>query len=202
MASDGELAKRAAAGEREAAGEIYDRYAPLVRAMLLDATGSLPEANDLVQEVFLRALPRLGQLRQPERLCAWLIGIARRQGTDYRRQAGRRRRWFAPLVGDVAAAADTASNDTVSSDTASSDTASSDTASSDTALNDTVDLVRQAIGELPERERIAVHIHYLCGEPAEVARKTLGLSASGFYKLLERARSRLRVRLFKVEQRR
>jgi RNA polymerase sigma-70 factor (ECF subfamily) len=192
MANDGELAKRAAAGEREAAGEIYDRYAPLVRAILLDATGSLPEANDLVQEVFLRALPRLGQLRQPERLCAWLIGIARRQGTDYRRQAGRRRRWFAPLVGDVAAAADTASSDTVSNDTVSNDTVSFDTA----------DLVRQAIGELPERERIAVHIHYLCGEPAEVARKTLGLSASGFYKLLERARSRLRVRLLKVEQRR
>jgi len=176
MASDAELAKRAAAGDREVAGQIYDRYAPLVRAILLDATGSLPEANDLVQEVFLRALSRLGQLRRPERLCAWLIGIARRQGTDYRRQAGRRR-GFAPLVGDVAAVADTTSNDTV-------------------------DLVRQAISELPERERIAIHIHYLCGEPADVAREALGLSASGFYKLLERARSRLRVRLFKVEQRR
>jgi len=181
MASDAELAKRAAAGEREAAGEIYDRYAPLVRAILLDATGSLAEANDSVQEVFLRALPRLGQLRRPERLCAWLIGIARRQGTEYRRQAGRRRRGFAPLVGDVAAA---------------------DTASNETASNETADLVRQAIGELPERERMAVHIHYLCGEPAEVAREALGLSASGFYKLLERARGRLRVRLFKVEQRR
>ena len=193
MASDAELAKRAAAGEREAAGEIYDRYAPLVRAILLDATGSLAEANDSVQEVFLRALPRLGQLRRPERLCAWLIGIARRQGTEYRRQAGRRRRGFAPLVGDVAAAAaDTASNDTVSNDTVSNDTVS----------NETAELVRQAIGELPERERMAVHIHYLCGEPAEVAREALGLSASGFYKLLERARGRLRVRLFKVEQRR
>ena len=56
MADDAELAARAAGGERQAVGEIYDRYAPLVRAILFDATGSLDEANDLVQEVFLRAL--------------------------------------------------------------------------------------------------------------------------------------------------
>jgi DNA-directed RNA polymerase specialized sigma24 family protein len=54
MASDAELAKRAAGGDQTAAGEIYDRYAPLVRAVLLDAVSS-QEANDLVQEVFLRA---------------------------------------------------------------------------------------------------------------------------------------------------
>jgi RNA polymerase sigma-70 factor (ECF subfamily) len=55
---------------------------------------------------------------------------------------------------------------------------------------------------LPERERMAVHIHYLCGEPAEVARHALGLSQSGFYKLLERARGRLRARLLELEKRR
>ena len=47
MTDDAELARKAAGGDQDAAGEIYDRYAPLVRAILLDAAGSLAEANDL-----------------------------------------------------------------------------------------------------------------------------------------------------------
>jgi RNA polymerase sigma-70 factor, ECF subfamily len=177
MSDDAKLAKRAAAGDREAAGEIYDRYAPLVRAILLDATGSLPEANDLVQEVFLRAFSRLGQLKQPERLSAWLVGISHRQGSEYRRQAGRRRRWFVPLVAETAAAVET-------------------------EPNDMLEQVREAIRELPERERLAIHIRYLCDEPAETGREAMGLSPSGFYKLLDRARRRLRARLIQMEKRR
>src|SRR5579863_1545190 len=130
MRTDAELAKRAALGDRDAAGEIYDRYAPLLRAILLDATGSLSEADDLLQEVFVRALTRLSQLRRPERLCGWLVGIARRQGTDYRRQAGRRRRRFTPFAAEPAAPAESQSNETI-------------------------DCVRRAIADLPERERMA-----------------------------------------------
>ena len=177
MAEDSELATRAAGGDRQAAGEIYDRYAPLVRAILLDATGSLAEANELVQQVFLRALSALGQLRQPESLCGWLVGIARREGAEYRRQAARRRTRFGPLV----------------------DEPPQPTAE---ASPEVIDEVRRAVSELPERERIAVHIHYLCGEPVEAARGALGLSPSGFYKLLERARARLRASLLKKEEKR
>jgi RNA polymerase sigma-70 factor (ECF subfamily) len=177
MEDDAELAKRILGGDREAAGEIYDRYAPLVRAVLFDATGSLPDADELVQEVFVRGLTRLAQLRRHERIGAWLIGIARREGKEFRRQAGRRRQRFTPLVDHPAP-------------------------KTQAAVSDTFSLIREAVRELPERERMAVHIHYLCGEPAQVARHTLGLSQSGFYKLLERARGRLRTRLLELEERR
>ena len=46
----------------------------------------------------------------------------------------------------------------------------------------------QVIRGLPYRERMAMHIFYLDEQPVEMARKTLGLSTSGFYKLLERVR--------------
>jgi RNA polymerase sigma-70 factor, ECF subfamily len=177
MADDCELSRRAIGGDRQAAGEIYDRYAPLVRAIVLDATGSLGEANELVQEVFLRALGSLQQLREPDRLAAWIVGIARREGADYRRRMARQRRRFEPLVVEPAQAADGESEEV--------------------ALR-----VLAAIADLREVERIAVHIHYLSGEPVEVARQALGLSPSGFYKLLDRARERLRVRLSKSEERR
>jgi RNA polymerase sigma-70 factor (ECF subfamily) len=177
MGDDSDLATRAAGGDRQATGEIYDRYAPLVRAILLDAAGSTAEANELVQQVFLRALSALGQLRQSESLCGWLVGIARREGAEYRRQAARRRQRFAPMVDEP-----------------------TQPAAGESA--EVIDAVRRAVGELPERERIAVHIHYLCGEPVEAARGALGLSPSGFYKLLERARGRLRAKLLKTEEKR
>jgi RNA polymerase sigma-70 factor (ECF subfamily) len=177
MAGDAELAARAAVGDQRAAGEIYDRYAPLVRAILLDATGSLAEANDLVQEVFLWALGRLNQLRRGEALGGWLVEIARREGVEYRRQMARRRRRFSPLADEAEQ-------------------------TGDESRAHEIDAVREAIRRLPERERMAVHVHYLCGEPAEVARQALGLSPSGFYKLLGRARERLRTMLLEMEGRR
>lgn len=177
MVGDAELVQRAAAGDREAAGQIYDRHAPLVRAVLQDATGSLAEANDLLQSVFLRALGRLKQLRRGDYLCGWLLGIARREAVDYRRRMARQRNRVAPLVEDPPERFDEAAHETVQA-------------------------VRDAISLLPERERLAVHIHYLCEAPVEVARQTLGLSPAGFYKLLERARERLRARLVKTEERR
>lgn len=177
MTDDADLARRAARGDQEAAGAIYDRYAPLVRVIALDATGSLAETNDLVQEVFVRALASLAQLRQPELLCGWLVGIARREGTEYRRRAALQRRRFAPLGEEPLD-------------------------ESEPRASDEIDLVREAIRQLPEQERLAIHIHYLCGEPVEAARAVLKLSPSGFYKLLERARERLRIRLLKLEGKR
>ena len=41
------------------------------------------DAEDLVQDVFLRAMERLADLRQPEAFPAWLFAIARRLATDY-----------------------------------------------------------------------------------------------------------------------
>ncbi|HEX4145346.1 MAG TPA: sigma-70 family RNA polymerase sigma factor [Pirellulales bacterium] len=183
MADDADLATRAAAGDRDAAGEIYDRYAPLVRAILLDAAGSWTEANDLVQEVFLRAFGRLGQLRRPELLCGWLMGIARREAANHRRHAARGRRLFTPLVDEPA-------DDRLIG------------GPGDARAVDAIDDIRQAIRELPERERIAIHVHYLCGETVEVARQVLGLSPAGFYKLLERARGRLAASLQRLDSKR
>jgi RNA polymerase sigma-70 factor (ECF subfamily) len=176
MQADADSVKRAAEGDREAAGAIYDRYAPLIRAILYDAAGSWSEADDLVQNVFFKALSRLNQLRNRDQLGAWLIQIARREGATYRRSAARRRARFVGIA-DEHAAPDAQAADTMQ----------------------TVDVVRAAVRALPEQERIAVHVHYLCEEPADVARRELGLSPSGFYKLLERARGRLQKSLIQRE---
>lgn len=71
------LVEAAREGNRAAFGQLYDRYARLVHGILL-ARVSPREADDLVQEVFLRALNRLHTLRQPAVFGEWLATIDRR----------------------------------------------------------------------------------------------------------------------------
>jgi len=54
-----------------------------------------------------------------------------------------------------------------------------------------IERLREMITTLPEKERLALHTFYLQGSSAEAARRTMGLSRSGFYRVLERARKRL-----------
>ena len=78
------LVERCRAGEREAFGEIYKKFAPLVHGILLSR---LPkdEVSDAVQEVFLAAYKNLGSLREPNAIGGWLARIARNHIVDHYR---------------------------------------------------------------------------------------------------------------------
>ena len=81
---DGRLVRAAAAGDRTAFGELYERYARMVHAILL-ARVPPGDAEDLVQEVFLSAMRQLRGLRDPEGFRGWLGVIARNKAMDYHR---------------------------------------------------------------------------------------------------------------------
>lgn len=81
------LVERAIGGSRSAFEELYRRFAPTVHGILLSLVPP-QEAQDLVQEVFLRALRSIGRLDEPERFAPWLGSIARNCGRDLLR--GRR----------------------------------------------------------------------------------------------------------------
>jgi RNA polymerase sigma-70 factor (ECF subfamily) len=80
------LVTAAQAGERAAFEELYDRFARAVHAVAL-ARVPPPDARDVVQDVFLIALRRIGSLREPEAFAGWILMIARNRATDYRRRA-------------------------------------------------------------------------------------------------------------------
>ena len=67
MADVPDLVKRSKTGDRQAFADLYDQFAPLVRAVAYDATGSLHECEDLCQKVFLRAYRNLGRVRDASR---------------------------------------------------------------------------------------------------------------------------------------
>jgi RNA polymerase sigma-70 factor (ECF subfamily) len=73
-------------GQRDAFGQLYQRYAPMVHGILL-ARVPRQEVDDLVHEVFLRALSRLQSLRDASRFGPWLAAITRNMANDYHRDS-------------------------------------------------------------------------------------------------------------------
>ncbi len=172
--SDRKLIQAVFAGENTAYEKLYDRYAPLVRAVCYDMTGNLADAQDLAQDVFMRAYEKLDHLRNADSFGKWLVGIARLRCKEWRRQRLRSQDRNVGL-NDAQAAAPDPPND------------------------DRIEQLRKMITALPPKERLALHIFYLQGKSADNARRILGLSRSGFYRVLERARKRLE-RLLIAEQ--
>jgi RNA polymerase sigma-70 factor (ECF subfamily) len=81
---EGELARRARLGDRAAFDALYVRFARGVHAVLA-ARVRASEADDLVQDVFVRAWRARAELRDPERVGAWLVAIARHEAHAARR---------------------------------------------------------------------------------------------------------------------
>lgn len=86
VSDDTSLVEAARGGDRSAYGRLYDRHARMVHGILL-ARVPPGEVDDLVQDVFLQALPRLGSLRDAARFAAWLAAIARNRANDYYRRS-------------------------------------------------------------------------------------------------------------------
>lgn len=81
--------ERLASGEREAVGELYDLYADELFGFSLWLTGNRTDAADVVQEVFVRLLARVGRLRGVRRPRAYLLRVARSVSIDRHRRSRR-----------------------------------------------------------------------------------------------------------------
>ena len=97
-ASDLELAQRCRGGDLAAFEELYRVHAGRVYTLMLRMTGSVPEAEDLLQEVFLQAHRRLASFRGDSTLGTWLYRLAVNQCLDFlRSRQGRMSRSTASL---------------------------------------------------------------------------------------------------------
>ena len=88
------LVERAAAGEREAMGLLYDGYLPRLYRYCLARVGNQPDAEDLAEEIFVKVLGAIGgfewrplgeSARSP--FGAWLFRIAHNHVVSFHRRA-------------------------------------------------------------------------------------------------------------------
>jgi RNA polymerase sigma factor (sigma-70 family) len=87
--TDSDLVSGSLSGNRDAFGQIVSRYQSLVCSLAYSATGSLSQSEDLAQDTFVAAWKQMRELREPEKLRAWLCGIARNLIHNSLRQQGR-----------------------------------------------------------------------------------------------------------------
>lgn len=73
---EGEIIRRVLAGDREAFADLVDAYKGPVFRLAFRMTGSVRDADDLGQEIFLRAFQSLARFRQGERFFPWLYTVA------------------------------------------------------------------------------------------------------------------------------
>jgi RNA polymerase sigma factor (sigma-70 family) len=166
IVSDAELACAAAAGDRAALGEIYDRYADRLHDFCIGMVRDREAAADCVQEVFCTAAVELAKLRDPDKLRPWLYAIARNEALRHIR---RRRR------------------ETVSDELpeAQSSEASPDTLA---ARNELAGLIAEAAGGLSYRDRSVLELSYRHGLDGPELAEALGVSSSNATKLVSRLR--------------
>ena len=161
------IVKRARNGNKPALAELYDRYAPLVRALCFDRTGDLQLALDITQDVFLIVLTELSRLKHPSRFQQWLMAIAHNKLADHYRCGARTQRLKERISAE----------------------------SFDPVEKEQQMQLRKAISSLPEQERLAVHLFYIEGMPAKNISQLLHLPLRTAYSVLARARKSLKRQL-------
>ena len=95
---DQALVEQALGGDAEAFGALVERYYRMISVLALQKTGHRADAEDIVQETFVRAFRALPSLRDGEKFASWLYNIAFKLCIDWGRRRERRRQ----VLGDDA----------------------------------------------------------------------------------------------------
>ena len=84
---DAKLTRAAQAGEVAALGLLLERHRQGMRAVAVSILGPGADADDVMQDAALTALLRIGDVRDPEAVGAWLRTIVRNAGRQVVREA-------------------------------------------------------------------------------------------------------------------
>lgn len=162
MGVTGDPGNRAPATMVDADG--LHEHGPMLLAAARFITLDHAEAEDLVQTTFEIAIRRLGDLRDPVALRAWLLRIQAREAF----RVIRRLRRFVSLEGRVAEVADPGPDIARSAD------------------------VRAALARLPRRTRAAIALHHVAGLSVAETAAALGVSENTVKTQLRTGLARLR----------
>ncbi|HEX6569305.1 MAG TPA: sigma-70 family RNA polymerase sigma factor [Acidimicrobiales bacterium] len=197
-AVDDPIVAAALAGDEQAFARLVDRHTRELRVHCYRLSGSYTEAEDMVQETFLRAWRRLDTFAGRSTFRAWLYRIATNTCLDALR--GRRRR---VLPYDVVPAADPEGGPPEGADYACVEPfpdhllagdLPGDAEPGEAAIRqETIELAfLAAIQHLPPRQRAALVLRDVLGWSAKDTADLLGTSQTAVKSLLQRARPTLR----------
>ena len=149
-----DLVTAAQDGDLECFGEIYDQFVGQIFRYIYFKTGERTIAEDLTQNVFLKAIERIDQLKGNGSFVSWLYAIARNVIIDYYR--GKHKTVSLDLIGEIA------------------DSGNGHSLESKETLEETL----KALGTLNEEEQEVIVLHcveeYSFEEIAKITKKSPG----------------------------
>jgi len=92
--TDAELVVRTRAGEGEAFGQLVSRYHDACWRFAYHMLGERADAEDVVQDTFLRAYLAIGRYDERDQFRGWLFRILTNQCRNFLTSRGRRTRRF------------------------------------------------------------------------------------------------------------
>ena len=158
IADNFSVAKEGDKGPSPARLSLLRPHAPAVLGVCLAHTRSIHDAEDAVQEVFLKALTKIDTLRDPSRTRAWLLQIARRTCIDLYR----RRQTTSQLHDNISTPADSQDHQ--------------------------IERVHRAIIKLPKKYRETISLYYLDGQSCSCVAASLQITEAAVRRRLVRAR--------------
>ncbi|MCL4215882.1 MAG: RNA polymerase sigma factor [Candidatus Hydrogenedentes bacterium] len=167
-ASEGELLRRAAAGDTPAFDRIVEMYTAPIYRHAFRIVRNRQEAEDVTQEAFLKAYRGLGAYDFSKSFRSWLYAIATNTGLNALRKQRRRRE--APF--EEAEFAEAGTNPAARN-----------------ALKEEVAVI---LAELMPRDALLLQLHYAEGMSIREAGDVVGLSEGAAKTALCRARKRMR----------
>lgn len=89
LLAQGTLIERAKNGDLDALEQIFEKYRNQVFALAYRMTGSVSEAEDLTQEVFLQVMRKIGSFQGRSSFSTWLYRVTVNRSRDYLRSRKR-----------------------------------------------------------------------------------------------------------------
>jgi RNA polymerase sigma-70 factor (ECF subfamily) len=171
FSEDSQTVERILAGDPEAFEILVRRYNRLGGAVAYAIVGDFHQAEDIVQEAFLKAFRALGTLRQPDRFKNWFVGLVRSRALDVLRERRAHRVVAVAEVPEDAGSAAQPSPEDVQ------------------VLEEGRRRIRETVDELEETDRLVVVLKHM-----------EGLSYKEIAELLETTESAVESRLFRARQ--
>ena len=169
---DGYIIGKCLNGELAAFGLLVDKYKSSVYALAYTKLRNFHDAEDITQEVFLKAYQKLSTLKRWDNFLAWLFSITVNSCKDFLKSSARR------PDGNYIEDQDATLWDAPSIDAYRSESAA--------------ESIREAIDELPEIYRQTLTLYYLGGLNSKEIARFLGTSANTVNQRLMRARTKLK----------
>jgi RNA polymerase sigma-70 factor (ECF subfamily) len=165
-----QLVERARHGDRQAFGDLVERYRDMVYGLGYHLTQDFESARDLAQEAFVQAYLKLGQLRDVDRFSGWLRQIA----TNVHHNLTRRREVTTVALEEAGEVPDMRQPSEIEV------------------------VVSEALSKLREPERLALTLHYINGYSHGEIGEFLGIRPETVKTRLARARQHLRTEVMEM----